>query len=195
MRYVAHALSLLLSLGAVTGSTSAASAEDVHPKATPSNGSSMVKDLVRRGRRARDQGRWTEAHGHPTIGIVALHAKLTVRDTVIETLAAGPGGDGGQPEQGGKGGRGAPGGAVGDGTWSCEGGNGGRGGDGGYGGPGRGGDSIGIGYLDEDELTLEGVTYELGLPGKGGTSWDWSGETITGQDGNTVETLRFAEGL
>ncbi|WP_437524508.1 hypothetical protein WME79_36165 [Sorangium sp. So ce726] len=132
-------------------------------------------------------------NGHPTIGIVALHAKLTVRDTVIETLAAGPGGDGGPPEQGGKGGRGASGGAVGDGTWSCQGGNGGRGGDGGYGGPGRGGDSIGIAYLDEDQLTLEGVTYTLGPPGKGGVSWDWSGDEITGEDGIQVETQRFPE--
>ncbi|WP_437968146.1 hypothetical protein WMF04_02105 [Sorangium sp. So ce260] len=132
-------------------------------------------------------------NGHPTIGIVALHAKLTVRDTVIETLAAGPGGDGGPPEEGGKGGRGAPGGAVGDGTWSCEGGRGGRGGDGGYGGPGRGGDSIGIAYLDEDDLTLEGVTYDLGPPGKGGVSWDWSGDEVTGEDGIQVETQRFPE--
>ncbi|WP_437923836.1 hypothetical protein WMF37_33090 [Sorangium sp. So ce291] len=132
-------------------------------------------------------------NGRPTIGIVALHAKLTVRDSVIKTLAGGPGGDGGPPEQGGKGGRGAPGGAVGDGTWSCEGGNGGRGGDGGYGGPGRGGDSIGIAYLDEDRLTLEGVTYELGPPGEGGVSWDWSGAEITGEDGVAVETLRFTE--
>ncbi|WP_437621940.1 hypothetical protein [Sorangium sp. So ce1151] len=132
-------------------------------------------------------------NGHPTIGIVALHAKLTVRDTVIETLAAGPGGDGGPPEQGGKGGRGASGGAVGDGTWSCQGGDGGRGGDGGYGGPGRGGDSIGIAYLDEDQLTLEGVTYALGPPGKGGVSWDWSGDEVTGEDGIQVETQRFPE--
>ncbi|XXX77404.1 hypothetical protein WMF30_01345 [Sorangium sp. So ce134] len=132
-------------------------------------------------------------NGHATIGIIALHAKVTVRDTVITTLDAGPGGGGGLPEQGGKGGRGAPGGAVGDGTWSCEGGNGGRGGDGGYGGPGRGGDSIGIAYLDEDRLTLEGVTYELGLPGKGGISWDSSGDMVTGEDGNAFETLRFPE--
>ncbi|WP_437294431.1 hypothetical protein [Sorangium sp. So ce426] len=132
-------------------------------------------------------------NGYPTIGIVALHAKLTVRDSMITTEAGGPGGDGGPPEQGGEGGRGAPGGAVGDGTWSCEGGNGGRGGDGGYGGPGRGGDSIGIAYLDEDQLTLEGVTYALGPPGKGGVSWDWSGDEITGEDGNSVKTLRFPE--
>ncbi|KYF75434.1 hypothetical protein BE18_14100 [Sorangium cellulosum] len=132
-------------------------------------------------------------NGHPTIGIVALHAKLTVRDTVITTRAAGPGGDGGPPEQGGKGGRGAPGGAVGDGTWSCEGGNGGRGGDGGYGGPGRGGDAIGIAYLDEDQLTLEGITYALGPAGKGGVSWNHDGSMVVGRDGMQVETLRFPE--
>ncbi|WP_437769018.1 hypothetical protein WME77_19260 [Sorangium sp. So ce764] len=132
-------------------------------------------------------------NGDPTIGIVALHAKVTVRDSVIITLPAGAGGNGGPPEEGGDGGRGAPGGALGDGTWSCGGGSGGRGGDGGYGGPGRGGDSIGIAYLDEDQLTLQGVTYELGPPGKGGTSWDWSGEEIQGEDGARVETLRFPE--
>ncbi|WP_437678263.1 hypothetical protein [Sorangium sp. So ce131] len=71
-------------------------------------------------------------NGHPSVGIVALHAKLTVRDTVIETFDAGPGGDGGPPEQGGKPGRGAPGGAIGDGTWSCQGASGGYGGEGGF---------------------------------------------------------------
>ncbi|WP_437898616.1 hypothetical protein [Sorangium sp. So ce124] len=109
------------------------------------------------------------------------------------TQDAGSGGDGGPPERGGKGGRGAPGGALDDGAWSCQGGNGGLGGDGGYGGPGRGGDSIGIAYLDQDQLTLEGVTYELGPPGTGGVSWDWSGEEIRGEDGTRVETLRFPE--
>ncbi|KYF97621.1 hypothetical protein BE18_13700 [Sorangium cellulosum] len=82
---------------------------------------------------------------------------------------------------------------MGDGTWGCSGGSGGEGGPGGYGGPGRGGDSIGIAYLDDDQLTLEGVTYELGPPGMGGTSWDWSGETVAGQDGSKFETLRFPE--
>ncbi|WP_437927812.1 hypothetical protein WMF37_00825 [Sorangium sp. So ce291] len=47
--------------------------------------------------------------------------------------------------------------------------------------------------LDEDQLTLEGVTYELGPPGTGGTSWDWVGEMVTGQDGSKFETLRFSE--
>lgn len=77
--------------------------------------------------------------------------------------------------------------------WSCQGADGGPGGPGGYGGPGRGGDSIGIAYLDKDQLELEGVTYELGPPGKGGTSCDCSDEMVTGQDGNKVETLRFPE--
>ncbi|WP_437733491.1 hypothetical protein [Sorangium sp. So ce1335] len=132
-------------------------------------------------------------NGQPSIAIVALHANVTVRDSTIISDNGGQGGDGGEPEAGGDGGRGAPGGAVGDGTWSCQGGSGGRGGDGGYGGPGRGGDSIGIAYLGEDQLTLDGVTFELGLPGPGGTSWDWSGETITGEDGIAVETQRFPE--
>ncbi|WP_437990097.1 hypothetical protein [Sorangium sp. So ce145] len=132
-------------------------------------------------------------NGRPSIGILALHAKVTVRDTVIETFEGGWGGDGGPPEDGGDGGRGAPGGALGDGTWSCGGGDGGRGGDGGYGGPGRGGDSIGIAYLEEDQLTLEGVTFELGPPGKGGVSWEWNGDEIRGEDGKAVRTLRFPE--
>ncbi|WP_438041130.1 hypothetical protein [Sorangium sp. So ce128] len=132
-------------------------------------------------------------NGQPSIGILALHAKVTVRDNTITARDGGPGGDGGGPEDGGKGGRGLPGGAVGDGTWSCGGADGGDGGPGGRGGPGRGGDSIGVAYLDEDQLTLEAVTFELGLPGPGGTSWDWSGEEITGEDGIQVETLRFPE--
>ncbi|WP_437909910.1 hypothetical protein [Sorangium sp. So ce327] len=68
-----------------------------------------------------------------------------------------------------------------------------RGGHGGYGGPGRGGDVIGIAYLDEDQLALEGVTFELGLPGPGGTSWSHDGTMTTGEDGVAVETLRFPE--
>ncbi|WP_437905931.1 hypothetical protein WME95_48190 [Sorangium sp. So ce327] len=132
-------------------------------------------------------------NGQPSIGILALHAKVTVRDSTITVRDGGPGGDGGGPEDGGKGGRGLPGGAVGDGTWSCGGADGGDGGPGGRGGPGRGGDSIGVAYLDEDQLTLEAVTFELGLPGPGGTSWNWSGDEITGEDGIQVKTLRFPE--
>ncbi|WP_437507278.1 hypothetical protein [Sorangium sp. So ce1099] len=70
---------------------------------------------------------------------------------------------------------------------------GGYGGEGGYGGPGRGGDSIGIAYLDEDRLTALGVTFTLGPPGKGGISWDDQGKMISGEDGGAVEMRRFAE--
>jgi hypothetical protein len=67
-----------------------------------------------------------------------------------------------------------------------------RAGAGGCGGPGRGGDSIGVAYLDEDQLTLEGVTIETGQPGKGGTSWNHDGMTV-GESGEAHETLRFPE--
>ncbi|XYI02937.1 hypothetical protein ACMHYB_25555 [Sorangium sp. So ce1128] len=133
------------------------------------------------------------ANGMPSIGVLALHARVTVRDTKITANFGGNGGDGGEPQDGGRGGRGAPGGALGDGFVSCFGGQGGQGGPGGYGGPGRGGDSIGVAYLDEDQLTLEGVTIETGLPGKGGTSWNHDGSTTVGESGNAIETLRFPE--
>ncbi|WP_437978564.1 hypothetical protein WMF11_19585 [Sorangium sp. So ce295] len=132
-------------------------------------------------------------NGWPSIGLAVLHARVTVRDSVIEAPAGGRGGHGGPPQQGGEPGRGAPGGDGRDRARACEGGRGGDGGDGGYGGPGRGGDVIGIAYLDEDQLTLEGVTFELGLPGPGGTSWSHDGTMTTGEDGVAVETLRFSE--
>ncbi|WP_437939229.1 hypothetical protein [Sorangium sp. So ce341] len=133
------------------------------------------------------------ANGHATIGVLALHARVTVRDSVITTVDGGPGGNGGPPQDGGRGGRGAPGGAVGDGFYSCLGGRGGQGGPGGYGGPGRGGDSIGIAYLDEDQLTLERVIFEIGPPGSGGMSWNHDGTTTVGPSGESHETLRFPE--
>ncbi|CAN99444.1 hypothetical protein predicted by Glimmer/Critica [Sorangium cellulosum So ce56] len=133
------------------------------------------------------------ANGHPTIGVLALHARVTVRDTKITTVPGGYGGDGGPPQEGGRGGRGAPGGAPGDELGACYGGRGGQGGPGGYGGPGRGGDSIGIAYLDEDQLTLEGVTIETGQPGKGGTSWNHDGSMTVGESGEAHETLRFPQ--
>ncbi|WP_437939233.1 hypothetical protein [Sorangium sp. So ce341] len=61
MRYIAHSLSVVLSLGIAISFTKSASADDIHPKARPSDGST-VKDHVRRGQRARDAGLWTEAH-------------------------------------------------------------------------------------------------------------------------------------
>ncbi|WP_437867083.1 hypothetical protein [Sorangium sp. So ce363] len=133
------------------------------------------------------------ANGQPSIGVLAGHARVTVRDTKITTSRAGSGGDGGPPQKGGWGGRGVHGGALGDGFYSCLGGHGGDGGPGGYGGPGRGGDSIGVAYLDEDQLTLENVIIETGPPGPGGTSWNYDATTTTGQSGEAHQTLRFPE--
>ncbi|WP_437825257.1 hypothetical protein [Sorangium sp. So ce1153] len=133
------------------------------------------------------------ANGQPSIGLLALHARVTVRDTRITSDFAGWGGDGGEPQDGGRGGRGAPGAAQADILVGCSGGRGGEGGPGGYGGPGRGGDSIGIAYVDEDQLTLDGVTIETGQPGKGGTSWNHDGSTTVGESGEAHETLRFPE--
>ncbi|WP_437875470.1 hypothetical protein [Sorangium sp. So ce513] len=133
------------------------------------------------------------ANGQPSIGVLALHARVIVRDSKITADFGGRGGDGGPPQRGGRAGRGAPGGAQGDHLFACSGGDGGQGGPGGYGGPGRGGDSIGIAYLDEDQLTLEGVTIETGQPGKGGTSWNHDGSTTVGESGEAHETLRFPE--
>ncbi|WP_437827902.1 hypothetical protein [Sorangium sp. So ce1153] len=132
-------------------------------------------------------------NGQPSIGVIALHARVTVRDTKITTNFGGHGGDGGEPQRGGRGGRGAAGGKLEDEYTACYGGHGGEGGPGGYGGPGRGGDSIGVAYLDEDQLTLEGVTIETGRPGEGGTSWNHDGSTTTGESGKAHETLRFPE--
>ncbi|WP_437579657.1 hypothetical protein [Sorangium sp. So ce887] len=42
-------------------------------------------------------------------------------------------------------------------------------------------------------ISVEGVTFELGPPGKGGISWDQEGNMITGDDGVAVETFRFPE--
>ncbi|WP_437710891.1 hypothetical protein WMF45_38145 [Sorangium sp. So ce448] len=134
------------------------------------------------------------ANGRPTIGVLALHARVTVRDSVITALSGGgKGGDGGPPQEGGRGGRGIQGADDVDAVQGCMGGRGGQGGPGGYGGPGRGGDSIGVAYLDEDQLTLEGVTIETGQPGVGGTSWNHDGSMTVGESGEAHETFRFPE--
>ncbi|WP_437796929.1 hypothetical protein [Sorangium sp. So ce693] len=61
MRDVAPSLLFCLMIGAATSYTSSASAEDIY--STPEQGgNSTEKDLIRRAQRARDAGRWTEAH-------------------------------------------------------------------------------------------------------------------------------------
>ncbi|WP_437538939.1 hypothetical protein WME79_22775 [Sorangium sp. So ce726] len=159
---------------------------DVASKGGPGGGSGGAGGCGGRGGRGG-------GNGQPSIGVLALHARVTVRDTKITAGFGGGGGDGGPPQRGGRGGRGAAGGALGDGFYSCVGGHGGNGAPGGYGGPGRGGDSIGVAYLDEDQLTLEGVTIETGKPGTGGTSWNHDGSTTVGESGEAHETLRFPE--
>ncbi|WP_437294890.1 hypothetical protein [Sorangium sp. So ce426] len=159
---------------------------DVASKGGPGGGSGGAGGCGGRGGRGG-------ANGQPSIAVLALHARVTVRDTKITADFGGSGGDGGEPQRGGRGGRGVRGGALGDGFYSCLGGRGGDGGPGGYGGPGRGGDSIGIAYLDEDQLTLEGVTIETGQPGKGGMSWNHDGSTTVGESGQAHPTLPFPE--
>ncbi|WP_437721820.1 hypothetical protein [Sorangium sp. So ce861] len=61
MRFVAPSLLLCLIFGAATGYTSSARAEDIYSTLDEGDGST-VKEHVRRARRARDAGRWTEAH-------------------------------------------------------------------------------------------------------------------------------------
>ncbi|XYH95851.1 hypothetical protein ACMHYB_50005 [Sorangium sp. So ce1128] len=84
------------------------------------------------------------ANGIPSIAILALHAKVTVRDSLIKTRQGVPGTDGGEPQDGSRGGRGGAGAYSPDEiARACDGGDGGIGGRGGYGGGGRGGDSSG----------------------------------------------------
>ncbi|WP_234022771.1 tetratricopeptide repeat protein [Sorangium cellulosum] len=60
MRCGAHLLFVLLTLGASTGLPSSADAQQRSPAPGSSDGAT-VKDLVRRARKARDRGNWTEA--------------------------------------------------------------------------------------------------------------------------------------
>ncbi|KYG11183.1 hypothetical protein BE21_08410 [Sorangium cellulosum] len=133
------------------------------------------------------------SNGIPSIAILALHAKVTVRDSLIGTGPAMPGADGGAPQDGSRGGRGGIGAYSPDAiARACDGGDGGLGGPGGYGGGGRGGDSIGIAHLDDTELVLENVTFELGEPGAGGIG-NPADPATWGEDGIAVEALRFPE--
>ncbi|WP_438031733.1 hypothetical protein [Sorangium sp. So ce204] len=78
---------------------------------------------------------------------------------------------------------------------ACRGGYGGWGGTGGYGGGGSGGPSIGIAYADDEQLTLDRVTFEIGPEGLGGIA-DVLDETRDkanrGSDGFSVEMMRFS---
>ncbi|WP_437613543.1 hypothetical protein WMF20_12545 [Sorangium sp. So ce834] len=54
-------------------------------------------------RRLRWPRRQGGENGSPSVGIVALHARVTVRDSEIETADGGRGGDGGELQRGGRG--------------------------------------------------------------------------------------------
>ncbi|WP_438038979.1 hypothetical protein [Sorangium sp. So ce128] len=124
-------------------------------------------------------------------------SKLTLRETRIITGRGGAGGRGGEGQSGGAGLQGGPPGQSPDlgGEYACRGGYGGRGGTGGWGGGGSGGPSIGIVHADDEQLTLDRVTFEIGDGGPGGIA-DVFDETRDkanrGSDGFAAETMRFA---
>ncbi|AUX29966.1 hypothetical protein SOCE836_020610 [Sorangium cellulosum] len=138
------------------------------------------------------------APGGASIAIFAHPgSKLTLRETRVVTAGGGSGGGGGRGQMGGQGVQGGPPGrapAMG-GEYACRGGYGGWGGTGGYGGGGSGGPSIGIAYADDEQLTLDRVTFEIGPGGRGGIA-DVEDETRDkpnrGSDGFAAETMRFA---
>ncbi|WP_437852317.1 hypothetical protein [Sorangium sp. So ce363] len=124
-------------------------------------------------------------------------SKLTLRETRLITGPGGGGGRGGEGQMGGQGVQGGPPGQAPElgGEHACRGGYGGWGGMGGYGGGGSGGPSIGIAYADDEQLTLDRVTFEVGPGGPGGIA-DVFDETRDkanrGSDGFSAETMRFA---
>ncbi|WP_437993572.1 hypothetical protein [Sorangium sp. So ce145] len=138
------------------------------------------------------QGGRGGAYGGASIGILALDgARVTLRQVAIETGDGGDGGDGDYGQDGGVGGRwGGIGQHPGDYRRACDGGSGGWGGRGGNGGAGTGAPSIGIAYVDEEQLTLEDVAFLIGAPGKGGLTY--KPDDDKGDDGFAVEMYRFS---
>lgn len=132
-------------------------------------------------------------YGGASIAVLVLHGgKITLHGTLIQTGGLGRGGDGGRSQPGGFGGYGGPEGRGNNNRAraGCRGGDGGYGGYGGYGGGGAGGPSIGIAYFDEEQLTLDGVTFKLGKGGTRGRSLTLDGSGW-GEDGIVSEKVRF----
>ncbi|MGK3962078.1 hypothetical protein WMF38_54365 [Sorangium sp. So ce118] len=134
-------------------------------------------------------------YGGGSIGVIAFDARVTLRDVHIQTHEGGYGGFGQAGQDGGYGGQ--PGRAAeaqehGSALRACDGGPGGRGGHGGLGGGGAGGPSVGIAYVNEELLTLEDVTFQIGAPGEGGYTREDDGTWVAvGEDGFASETYRF----
>ncbi|MGK3991107.1 hypothetical protein WME99_49120 [Sorangium sp. So ce136] len=138
------------------------------------------------------------AAGGASIAIFAHPgSKLTLREMRVITRQGGAGGRGGEGQSGGQGVQGGPPGLGPPmlGEYACRGGYGGRGGKGGYGGGGSGGPSIGIAHAEEEQLTLDRVTFEIGPGGPGGIA-DVEDETRDkanrGSDGFAAEMMRFS---
>ncbi|HTN91891.1 MAG TPA: hypothetical protein VL242_49820 [Sorangium sp.] len=142
-------------------------------------------------------GRGGDAGGASIAIFADAGSKLMLRETRVITGPGGAGGRGGEGQMGGQGVQGGPPGQAPDlgGEDACRGGYGGWGGTGGYGGGGSGGPSIGIAYADEEQFTLERVTFEIGPGGPGGIA-DVFDETRDkanrGSDGFGAEMMRFA---
>ncbi|AUX33616.1 MULTISPECIES: hypothetical protein [Sorangium] len=81
MRFVAQSLWMCLTLGVAIGTTHPARAEDRNPASARSDGS-IVKDHLRRARRARASGKWTEAHAAYKAAFEAIDAtSVTERES------------------------------------------------------------------------------------------------------------------
>ncbi|WP_437802462.1 hypothetical protein [Sorangium sp. So ce693] len=81
MRFVARSLWIALVLGVVVGTTHPVRAEDRNSVPTRSD-DSIVKDHLRRARRARASGKWTEAHAAYKAAFEAIDStSVTVRES------------------------------------------------------------------------------------------------------------------
>ncbi|WP_437289631.1 PGRS family protein [Sorangium sp. So ce406] len=129
--------------------------------------------------------------GGASIALISIRSGLSFDDVTIRTGNGGKGGDGGPGQDGGAGGKGGPRGEAPEESSNllhgCDGGPGGAGGKGGTGGGGRGGHSIGIAF-QETAPVLQGVVFELGAAGVGGSSSD---DNHAGASGAKVDRFEF----
>jgi hypothetical protein len=129
--------------------------------------------------------------GGASIAFISINTELSFDDVTIKTGNGGTGGNGGPGQDGGMGGMGGPRGEAPDGSSNllhgCDGGPGGTGGNGGTGGGGLGGHSIGIAFQGKPPA-LNGVTFELGTAGDGGTG---SNADHNGESGRQADQVEF----
>ncbi|KYF53705.1 hypothetical protein BE08_12825 [Sorangium cellulosum] len=121
---------------------------------------------------------------------MSIRSWLSFDDVTIKTGNGGKGGDGGPGQDGGMGGMGGRRGETPAGSMNllpgCDGGPGGTGGKGGTGGGGHGGHAIGIAFQGTAPV-LQGVTFELGAAGIGGSSE----EAHAGASGEKADRFEF----